>query len=227
VQHTESSKSSCGPSGPASVSLLRSHWQWRPEWAVDRACLLWYLTFESQPDLARQAEQVQACLGDVALVDVVPAPWLHLTVDDVGFADELVPGQVEQVVASARASVAGWAPPPITLGPLAPMDDSVVLAAGPVPELVDLHDRLRAATSGVLGAGAASCLDDFRPHVTLAYLNDACEPEAVMGPLGPVAASQVVVAGPRLTLASVTRRDRHYQWTSCAQLTLGASTASA
>jgi 2'-5' RNA ligase len=226
VEHPQSSPSPCAPSSPSDVSLLRDHWQWLPEWVVDRVCLLWYLTFESQPELARQAEQVQACLGDVALVDVVPAPWLHLTLDDVGFADELRHDQVEQVVASARTSVAGWTPPPIRLGPLAPMDDSVVLAAGPVPELVDLHDRLRAATSGVLGAEAASCLDDFRPHVTLAYLNDACEPEAVMGPLGPVAASQVVVAGPRLTLAAVTRRDRHYEWTSCAELTLGATTVS-
>lgn len=227
MKHPESSPSSCAPSTRPGVSLLRDHWQWRPEWAVDRACLLWYLTFESQPELARQAEQVRACLGDVALVDVVPAPWLHMTLDDVGFADELAADQVELVVSSARASVAGWVPPPLTLGPLAPMDDSVVLAAGPVTELVDLRDRLRTATTAVLGAGATSCLDDFRPHVTLAYLNDACEPDAVMGPLGPLAASRVVVAAPRLTLASVTRRDRHYQWTSCAQLALGSTPVSA
>ncbi len=200
------------------MTLLSSHWQWRPEWVVDRACLLWYLTFESQPDLSRRAEQVRACLGDVASVDVVPPAWLHLTLDDVGFADEVGPVQVEQVVASARASVAGWRPAPLTLGPLAPMEDSVVLTAGPVPGLVDLRDRLRAATCSVLGDGRNSRLDDFAPHVTLAYLNDACAPEAVMEPLGPVAAGQVVVAESRLTLASVTRRDRHYQWTSCAEV---------
>jgi 2'-5' RNA ligase len=207
--------------GPASSqTLLRDHWQWRPEWVVDRPCLLWYLTFETQPELSRRSEQVHACLRGVPWVDVVPPSWLHLTLDDVGFADELAPGQVEQVVGSALASVAGWRAAPLTLGPLAPMDDSVVLTAGPVPELVDLHDRLRAATCSVLGAGRASCLDDFAPHVTLAYLNDTCDPDAVMGPLGPVAATQVVVPEPRLTLASVTRRDRHYQWTPCAEVSL-------
>jgi 2'-5' RNA ligase len=216
VSHTESSISSPA-TGP---TLLRDHWQWRPEWVADRACLLWYLTFESQSELSRRAEQVHACLGGVPSVDVVPPPWLHLTLDDVGFLDELGAGQVEQVVVSARASVAGWRPAPLTLGPLAPMDDSVVLAAGPVPELVDLRDRLRAATCSVLGDGRPSRLDEFAPHVTLAYLNDACEPETLMGPLGPVAASPVVVAESRLTLASVTRRDRHYQWTPCAEVAL-------
>lgn len=211
-------------STPSNV-LLRDHWQWRPEWVVDRACLLWYLTFETQPDLSRQAEQVRACLRDVSAVDVVPTPWLHLTLDDVGFADQLTPGEVEQVVVSARASVADWEPPPIQLGPLAPMDDSVVLMAGPIPDLVDLRDRLRAATTSVLGAETTSFLDDFRPHVTLAYLNDACDPDAVMRPLGEVADAQVVVAEPRLTLASVTRYDRHYQWTSCDQLSLRSTTA--
>lgn len=202
----------------STVSLLRDHWEWRPEWVPDRACLLWYLTFDRQPELSRQLEQVHACLSDVPQVDVVPPPWLHLTMDDVGFADELAPGEVEQVLASARATVTGWTHPPLALGPLVPMEDSVVLAAGPVLELVGLRDRLRAATSSVLGAGTASRLDEFRPHVTLAYLNDACEPREVMDPLAPVAGVRVPVTGLRLTLASVTRRDHHYQWTARAEV---------
>jgi 2'-5' RNA ligase len=199
---------------------LRNHWQWRPEWVSDRPCLLWYLTFESQPQLSRQAEQVHACLRDVPTVDVVPLPWLHLTLDDVGFADELTPRQIEEVVGSARDAVQDWAPPPLTLGPLAPMDDSVVQRAGPTDELTDLRDRLRAATTTVLGHGTRSALDEFWPHVTLAYLNDVCAPSTVMDPLLPLAGARVVVAAPRLTLASVTRRDRHYQWTGRAELPL-------
>jgi 2'-5' RNA ligase len=217
VTHTESTT-------PTSLTHLRDHWQWRPEWGVDRACLLWYLTFDSQPDLSRQAGLVRACLSAVDQVDVVPVPWLHLTLDDVGFADEVAPAHVAQVVESARAAVVGWTPPVLTLGPLAPMDDSVVLEAGPVAELVALRNRLRVATTTVLGPDRPGHLDEFRPHVTLAYLNDASPPDAVMGPLSCLAAAQPVVAEPRLTLASVTRRDRHYQWTSRAELALTPAT---
>ncbi len=203
------------------VPVLRDHWQWRPDWAEDRPCLLWYLTFESRPELSRQAEEVQALLRGIRLVDVVPLPWLHLTLDDVGFADEVSPERVEAVVEATRCAVKGWVPPLMTLGPVAPMEDAVVLAAGPADALGDLRDRLRAATTSVMGPETASGLDEFWPHVTLAYLNDACEPSEVMDPLAPVSAAQVAVAVPRLTLASVTRRDRHYQWTARAVLPLG------
>jgi 2'-5' RNA ligase len=202
------------------AATLHDHWQWRPEWACDRACVLWYVTFESQPELSCQASLAHERLRRLPLVDVVPLPWLHLTVDDVGFADELSPRELEDVVAAARAAVAGWVAPPLSLGPIRPMEDSVVLQAGPAAELGDLRDRLRSATSAVRGPEAVSGLDAFWPHVTLAYLNDACSSELVMEPLGPLCDARLVVAAPRLTLASVTRQDRHYQWTALAELPL-------
>jgi 2'-5' RNA ligase len=204
----------------STLTALRDHWQWRPDWACDRPCLLWYVTFESQPELSRQAEQAQSRLRGLRTVDVVPLPWLHLTLDDVGFADDLAPARVDEVVAAAGTAVTGWVPPPLALGPLAPMEDSVVLQAGPAVELTDLRDRLRRATSTVLGPGGLSGPGEFWPHVTLAYLNEACESDTVMEPLRPLAGARVVVTVPRLTLASVTRRDRHYQWTTRAQIPL-------
>ena len=62
-----------------------------------------------------------------------------------------------------------------------------------------------------------SGMKGHRPHVTLAYLNADSTTASVMGPLEPVSSEKVVVAVPRLTLAAVTRRDRHYQWTTRAE----------
>lgn len=209
---------------PTTTLPLRDHWQWRPEWASDRICVLWYLTFETAPELSRQAEEAQELLRGIATADVVPPAWLHLTLDDVGFADELLPGQVEQVLEAARTAVRDWEVPALTLGPTCPMEDAVVLQAGPSAALVTLRDLLRGATDRVLGPEAVTGLDEFWPHVTLAYLNDACEPETLMAPLEPVSAARLVVAPPRLTLAAVTRRDRHYQWTALGHLPLQAAT---
>jgi 2'-5' RNA ligase len=199
---------------------LRNHWSWRPEWASDRPRLLWYLTFDSHPELARAARVAQERLRAVPTVDLVPVPWLHLTLEDVGFVDELPPEQVDRVVATADAAVADWTPPALTLGPLAPMEDAVVLQADPAHELDDLRGRLRGATSAVLGPTATSILEHHPPHVTLGYLNDSCDPSTVMAPLEPCV-EQVQVVVPRVTLAAVTRRDRHYQWTARAELALG------
>jgi len=198
---------------PSTSTPLRDHWQWRPDWALDRPCLLWYLTFEHQPELSQRAAAAHERLRGVATVDPVPLPWLHLTVDDVGFVDALSPDQVDETVASARSAVAGWRPPPLTLGPVAPMEDSVVLPVGPPGELHELRDRLRTATTTTLGATANDALGVFRPHVTLGYLNERCDASTVMRPLESVTADPVVVSVPRVTLASVTRRERHYQWT--------------
>lgn len=217
MQHTDPSLPQNG-SGQAS---LRDHWQWRPEWASDRPCLLWYLTFESQPELTRKAEQAQARLRGVSTVDVVPAAWLHLTLDDVGFADELAPEEVEDVIATARGAVADWSPPPITLGPVASMGDAVVLRADPADDLGELRGRLRAVTTTVLGREIPSRLRPFWPHVTLAYLNDSCAASSVLDPLAPVSVEQVVVAAPQVTLASVTRCEHHYRWTTRAEIPLG------
>jgi 2'-5' RNA ligase len=199
---------------------LRDHWQWRPDWATDRPCLLWYLSFPRDAALWRLAGRVHARLHGVPTVDAVPLRWLHLTLDDVGFVDQLSAGQIEAVVESGLSAADGWKVPPVTLGPVATMEDALVLRASPEAELGELRDRLRDSTETVLGPEAASGLKDFRPHVTLAYSNDDCDQRMVMEPLGTVSSDQVVVAPPQLTLAEVTRRNRHYQWTARAAITL-------
>lgn len=196
---------------------LHDHWTWRPEWAPERPRLLWYFTFDSHPQLARTARLAQDRLRGVATVDTVPVPWLHMTLADVGFVDEVPPDDVDRVVETTRRAVDGWASPPITLGHPVPMVDAVVLPADPAPDLEDLCGRLRAATTAALGGAATSLLDEHPPHVTLGYLNSACAADEVMAPLERLT-EEVVVPSPRLTLASVTRRDRHYQWTARAEL---------
>lgn len=199
---------------------LRDHWQWRPDWATERPCLMWYLTFESQPELTALTERAHTCLADVATVDLVPVQWLHLTLDEVGFVDTVPPDDVEAVVASVREAVGGWRVGPITLGPVRTMADAVVLQATSAAGLDQLCDRLRAGTTAVLDRQAAHDPEPFWAHVSLAYVNQTAESHAVMEPLAPVASANVRVTVPRLTLAAVTRRNRHYQWTERAHVPL-------
>lgn len=194
------------------ATTLQDHWLWRPEWAIERPCLMWYLTFENQPELHELATRAQSCLLGVETVDLVPPQWLHLTLDDVGFVDEIPPAHVDDVLASARVGMAGWEVPSITLGPVDTMADALVLRAAPEHELGLLRARLRSSTAAALGAEASSGTGNFWPHVTLAYINDACDRRTVMEPLAAVSSVEVVVARSQLTLAAVTRRDRHYQW---------------
>lgn len=194
------------------ATTLKDHWQWRPEWAIERPCLMWYLTFENQPELHELATRAQSCLQGVETVDLVPPQWLHLTLDDVGFVDEMPLARFDDVLESARVGMEGWEVPSMTLGPVDTMADALVLRAAPEDELGLLRARLRSSTVTALGAKASSGPATFWPHVTLAYINHACDRRTVMEPLAAVSSDEVVVARPQLALAAVTRRDRHYQW---------------
>ncbi|HEU0129214.1 MAG TPA: 2'-5' RNA ligase family protein, partial [Pseudonocardiaceae bacterium] len=169
---------------------------------------------EEQPELAQWAGRAQESLRLVSTLDVVPPQWLHLTFADVGFVDEMPPNQVDEVVNAARAALTGWTGLSITLGPVTTMDDAVVLGATDTPELRQLRDRIQAATASVMGPGALAEFVEFWPHVTLAYVNGDCDRRDVLEPLGSMATDQFTVAVSRVTLAAVTRRDRHYQWTT-------------
>jgi 2'-5' RNA ligase superfamily len=206
-----------------SHDVLIDHWQWRPEWTVDRPCLLWYLTFENQPRLRRTVERLQSRLVGVAEVDPVPPPWLHLTVEDVAFVDEIAPRQVHDLVETAASAMEGWSAPPLVLGPVAPMGDALVLEARPSERLQELRERLRASTSVALGPEKVRGPLEFRPHVSFAYVNACCDLRQVLEPMDDLLADRVLVSVPTLTLAAVTRRNRHYQWIARASLDLQAA----
>jgi len=202
---------------------MRDHWQWRPEWAVDRPCLLWYLTFENQPRLWQAAEELQSRLHEARTVDPVPPQWLHLTLEDVAFVDELAPAQVEDIVELAGVAVDGWSAPPLTLGPVAAMGSALVLEAGPREKLRELRDRLRACTALAVGPDRVRGPEQFRPHVSFGYINGPCEARAMVEPIEDLVSEHITVSVPQLTLAAVTRRNRHYQWTARAALDVDAA----
>jgi 2'-5' RNA ligase len=197
-----------------------NHWQWRPEWREDRPCLLWYVTFEDQPSVLEHAEQLESSLRTGANLDVVPPEWLHLTVDDVAYTDEVSSTQVESLVQATRERVSDCRLPPLELGPVRAMASAVVLPARPRWPLLRLRERVQAASAAVLGRDKPPLTQDFRPHVSLGYVNDECAQRSVMEPLGPADPDVVQASVSHLTLAAVTRRSRHYQWTTRAVLPL-------
>lgn len=193
---------------------LDDHWRWRPEWAVDRPCWYWYLTFDA-PAIARAVgAPLLSAVEAVPWLDPVPPAWMHLTLCDVGFADELDPQVVHDVVAAVEPQVAERLPMELSLRRVAAMHGAVVLPAGPLEALRRLWDAVASATQRVLGPTRPLFhRHELWPHVSLGYVNRAVGREDVASALGRwplAAAARVAVDG--LTLASVTRRDRHYQW---------------
>lgn len=206
---------------PPVADDLANHWEWRPEWAPDRPCLYWYLTFAAHElTTAIGSEALEAVQG-VPWLDPVPPEWMHVTLADVGFVDDLEERDVHRTVENVRQHVEGRPALDLSLGPVAAMPGAVVLQVGPTEPLVHLQGAVGAATQAALGPGHEPVhRDDFWPHLSLGYVNRGVasrEADAALRRVGWVSGR---VSVSRLTLASVTRRDRHYQWTVVAQLPL-------
>jgi 2'-5' RNA ligase len=197
------------PSAWPSAERLSNHWTWRPEWSCDRPCLWWYLTFRGAPPLRRAAEALGEPLARAGL-DVIPPLWLHLTVCEVGFADGVDDARADAVVRAVRRRLAGQRPFRLTLGPVDTLPGAVVLTARPLGSLRALRRQLLLATASVTDLPPGQPSDDaFWPHVSLAYANRPLRRADVLRGL---AHPKVQVEVDRVTLAAVTRRDRHYQW---------------
>ncbi|CUR54986.1 hypothetical protein NOCA2220177 [metagenome] len=197
------------------TSRLVEHRQWRPDWTTERPCLYWYLTFENQPAFWSDCHELTSVLEAIESVDVIPHEWLHLTLLEVGFVDEVDADRIAAVVAAAGAALAGCPTVQLELGPVSTMVDSVVLRVRPQPALMDLQRRLDEALRAI---GGVVSDEAFWPHVSLGYLNRPAERDSIIGKLRAEAAVEalddltMLVSGPQLTLGAVTRHRTHYEW---------------
>lgn len=199
--------------GPSGSNELREHWRWRPEWTPERPCLWWYLTFERHGPLRSLHRHLGRSLRRSPAVDVVPARWLHLTVQEVGYADEVSDGQLDVILSRASRAVADLPALELTLGPPMDLPGAVALKAGPAHPVDEVRSRLREAT-GTVRAGATPDLHPVDPHVSLAYVNRDTLAADLMEPLFEMPFEPLHARVTHATLTAVTRRDRHYQWTS-------------
>lgn len=210
----------------AGARTLRNHWMWRPGWRPDRACLWWYLTFGDQAEVVGLSERFGAAMRDCDPVDVVLPRWLHLTLREVGYVEEVCSEEVEVTVQTARARLADVAPFELELGPVACLPGAVVMEARPAA----LVEQLR---SCLPGRGPRTEKEEHGPsptvlvpHVSVAYVNRDCSEALVMdGVPGDVHPVRVQVE--RVVLAVVTRHSRRYDWTVLADVALTGGSASA
>ncbi len=101
---------------------MRDHWWWRPGWHVGRRAYTFHITFDDDTavdgiaELRRLASEYQRALTTLPGLDMVPLRWLHLTMQNVGFTDEVSEADARAVLAAARDRCSGLPPFELTLG---------------------------------------------------------------------------------------------------------------
>ena len=202
------------------TDALHDHWTWRPEWSSGRPCLYWYLTFDGEHLAGALGPEILDAVKATDWLDPVPPRWMHLTLWDLGFADELDQETVRTAATTARRLFEDHPPIRLVLGPVRTLTQAMVLTAGPLDDLRDLQARVRQVTERTAGSHGYVPGGLFWPHVSLGYVNREVDRRTVARTVDRMPRVLTHVEVDRLTLASVTRRNRHYQWNVAAEVDL-------
>ncbi len=205
---------------------LSNHWYPRPGWTESTHYLTWHLIPYGATGLLAAAERYQRALSGLPGLDIVPPQWLHLTVQGVGFVDEVTPAERAAVVEAGRRRVAGSPAIDLTFGPADAADEGVLLAGSPAGPVVELRARLRAAIADALGADRVPGDDDEQiwPHVSLAYANAAVPAGPIDAALDTLGIGAIAARFSTVSLLELRREGHLYCWDRVADVPFAART---
>jgi 2'-5' RNA ligase len=212
---------------PQAATTVCNHWWWRPGWRTDRHFYACHFTLDEQPRLRSLVRQYQDTIAHLPNLDLIPPRWLHVTMQGIGFTDEIstadlaaVTGRLGERLRSMKAPVTTFQRP--TIHP-----EAVVLEAEPPEPLYQLRLAMYETIASVLGPDRFHEQRPepgrFIPHVSVAYVNGD-------GPMHPIADAvssiepQPVTATLGTASLLVFHRDhRMYEWTQATPLPIGAA----
>ncbi|MGH3837948.1 MAG: 2'-5' RNA ligase family protein [Pseudonocardiaceae bacterium] len=205
---------------------MRDHWWWRPGWRVGRSFYTWHVTFNDHPAVHRLAADYAPVLNDLPTLDPIPIRWLHLTIQGIGFTDEVDRADVDAIADAARDRSAALAPFTITLGPARVDPEALMLPVHPAEPVTRLRTAIRAAIADVWGPdNVPEAANGFCPHVSLAYSNAAGPAEPIIQRLAARSVTAAEITVRRAALIDLNRDHRAYEWNDIATAELGTRTA--
>ncbi len=156
---------------------------WREDWGRDRRYLVFLVEVGAQPEVVAWAQKVQDAIVGPA-VPAIQARWLHLTLQSVGFADEIPTISLDSLVDEARAALEDCAAFDARVCGAGSFADAAILEIEPWNELRALFDRLHEGVSALAplreGLDLSASEGGFAPHISLAYYT-------AQVPAGPIA----------------------------------------
>jgi 2'-5' RNA ligase len=203
------------------ATRVHDHWWWRPGWRVGRHFYAFHITFDGQPDLYRLAATYRDALAGLPALTVVPDRWLHLTVQGLGFTDELSRSTVDAIASEAAARLAEVPPVAVRFAEIVVADEAIALPAMPAEPIRRIRDTSRAAIASVMQE-VPEDPQRFRPHVTLAYLTADGSSDPYVTAVRAVNAEPAPVTVGHLDLIEMHRDHRMYEWNVLASIKLGA-----
>jgi 2'-5' RNA ligase len=158
--------------------------QFTDRWGEHRAglsyedCVCWHLLLGANAGVRAVAADVQQRLARFGGMHMTPARWLHVTVLLAGPTATITRGDMERMLARARAALAGTSPVTVTLGRVLYHPEGIALGLSPADALGPVFAAAQAATREVTGTGGSTkdLGAAWIPHLSISY--STCEQSA-------------------------------------------------
>ncbi|GAB3173643.1 hypothetical protein GCM10027059_45040 [Myceligenerans halotolerans] len=204
------------------LERLVNHWWWRPGWRLGRSFYTWHITFDNEGSepLHDLVSRLHDGLDGVVGLDPIPRRWLHLTMQGLGFTDDVPDTDVRDIVQEATARLSKVPVFDMTLGPVEGDDEATGLLVRPRDAVHAVRDAIRETIGTVWDTVPEA--PEFRPHVSIAYSNSDVptgplrERLAVLRELEPV-----TIPIRSVQLIRLNRDHRMYQWDTITDAPLG------
>ncbi|WP_218061776.1 2'-5' RNA ligase family protein [Planobispora rosea] len=205
-------------------SRMRDHWWWRPGWRVGRRMYTFHTTFDDQPELHRLVTAYQTALDGLGGLDIIPLKWLHLTMQGIGFTDEVSTDDVDAIAAAVTSRLKAMEPVELTFTRPVTDPEALQFHVQPAEGIREVRRAVRAGIAEVWGADRIPDPEEWTPHVSIAYSNSDGPVEPYAKALDGVEAEPVTVRVSQIQLIVIDRDERLYRWDTHIGVPLGLST---
>ncbi|MCC2278020.1 2'-5' RNA ligase family protein [Streptomyces sp. ET3-23] len=199
---------------------MANHWWWRPGWRPGRRFYTWHFTFQGAAEVHRLAETYRKGLAEVQGLDLVPDRWLHLTMQGLGFVDEVPEKEARAIVDAATARLRAVPAFHLLLDRPDITPEAIRWEASPSRQPADVRTAIRAAIADVWPQ-VPETAHGFAPHVSIAYSNSRGPVAPVAEALGRVEAEPARAHIDSVELIVLNRDHRMYEWERFAKVPLG------
>ncbi|MGB6162478.1 MAG: 2'-5' RNA ligase family protein [Pseudonocardiaceae bacterium] len=205
-----------------SIHNLRNHWWWRPGWHEGRTFYTWHLTFANQPTVHRLTTAYQGALADVPGLDLIPTEWLHITMQGLGFTDEITKADAHTIAEAVRPLLADIPAPTLVFHRPTLRSEAIALTPRPADAIRLIRARIRDAIGHVWNPNnIPETADGYEPHLSLAYVNTPISAATLRKALDTISPEPTNATLTTASLITLERTGHLYHWTPFAVLYLG------
>ena len=179
----------------------------------------WYFTFDGVRELHDLVTMYAVALRPFS-VDIVPPEGLHLTLQNVGYIDQVAAATIQRIADAAAASCERVSPFELDIDRAVVHPEAVLLLVLPREPVDHLREVIRQAIAEVIesdrpvpGTQADVGPDRVVPHITLAYSRSNGPAAPLIEAVQSIDRETVRVTIDNTHLLAVQRADFAYQWT--------------